>query len=487
MSRPGTYRRNTVANAVRLIAAGSILLLSGCTVGPKYVQPTVPPPPPAFKETPSNWTQASPQDQLPKGKWWEIYGDPQLNSLEETIAVSNQNLKVAFEQYMSARDLVRQARSQLFPTVAVQPSGSQIQLSKNRANVYPTTKSNYSDIVLPAELSYEVDLWGQVRRTIESSRENAQASAGDLENISLSLHSELAFDYFSLRGLDLQKQLLDATVVDFEKALQLTEARYHGGVASDVDVAQAETQLETTRAQDIEVGIARAQFEHAIAVLTGQTASTFSIALAPLTASPPEIPLGVPSELLERRPDIAAAERRVASANAQIGIAVSAYYPQISLAASGGLESAAIETLFQGPSALWSVGGSAFETVIDGGRRRAVTQQARDNHEATVASYRENVLEAFQQVEDNLAALRLLDQELTTQQVAVASARRSVDLSTARYKRGITTYLEVLTAQSTALSDERTAADLMTRRMTASVQLVKALGGGWDRSQLPKM
>ena len=487
MKRSRKYLRATATKAAQLAAAGSILLLGGCMVGPKYVQPTVPPPPPAFKETPSNWSQASPQDQLPKGKWWEIYGDQQLNSLEETIAVSNQNLKVAYQQYMSARDLVRQARSQLFPTVAVQPSGSQIQLSRNRANVYPTTKSNYSDIVLPAELSYEVDLWGQVRRTIESSRENAQASAGDLENVSLSLHSELAFDYFSLRGLDLQKQLLDATVVDFEKALQLTQARYHGGVASDVDVAQAETQLETTRAQDIETGVARAQFEHAIAVLTGQTASTFSIPPAPLTASPPQIPLGVPSELLERRPDIAAAERRVASANAQIGIAVSAYYPQISLSASGGLESAAIGTLLQGPSALWSVGGSAFETVLDGGRRRAVTQQARDNHAATVASYRENVLEAFQQVEDNLAALRLLDQELVTQQVAVSSARRSVNLSTARYKRGITTYLEVLTAQSVALSDERTAADLMTRRMTASVQLIKALGGGWDRTQLPKM
>ena len=466
--------------------AGSILLLDGCMVGPKYVQPTVPPPPPAFKETPSNWSQASPQDQLPKGKWWEIYGDQQLNSLEETIAVSNQNLKVAYQQYMSARDVVRQARSQLFPTVAVQPSGSRTQLSQNRPNFVSTTTNQYSDTVLPAQLSYEVDLWGQVRRTIESSRENAQASAGDLENVSLSLHSELAFDYFSLRGLDLQKQLLDATVADFEKALQLTQARYHGGVASDVDVAQAETQLETTRAQDIETGVARAQFEHAIAVLTGQTASTFSIAPTPLTASPPQIPLGLPSELLERRPDIAAAERRVASANAQIGIAIAAYYPQVSLSAGAGFESTAIGTLLQGPSALWSVGGSAVETVLDGGRRRAVTQQARDNHATTVASYRENVLEAFQQVEDSLAALRLLEQELATQQVAVASARRSVALSTTRYKRGITTYLEVLTAQSIALSDERTAADLMTRRMTASVQLIKALGGGWDRTQLPK-
>ena len=482
MNPSRTFRRTAVSLAMATLAA-----LSGCRVGPNYVQPTVPPPPLAFKETPANWKQATPQDQLPKGKWWEIYGDQELNSLEEKIAVSNQTLKVSYQQYMGAREIVRQARSQLFPTLAVQPSGSRNQLSQNRPNFNTVTPSQYSDIALTGDISYEVDLWGQVRRTVESARENAQASAGDLENVSLSLHSELAVDYFSLRGLDLQKQLLDATVIDFEKALQLTQARYRGGVASDVDVAQAETQLETTRAQEIETGVARAQFEHAIAVLTGDNASTFSIPPSPLTAAPPEIPLGVPSELLERRPDIAAAERRVASANAQIGVAIAAYYPQVSLGASGGFESAAIGTLIQGPSALWSVGGSAVQTVLDGGRRRAVTQQARDNHEATVASYRQNVLEAFQQVEDNLAAMRLLEKELATQQVAVASARRSVNLSTTRYKRGITTYLEVLTAQSTALTNERTAADLMTRRMTASVQLIKALGGGWDSSQLPKI
>ena len=482
MKRPGTFRRTAA-----VLTSVAMAVLIGCKVGPNYVKPTVPPPPLAFKETPANWKQATPQDQLPKGKWWEIYGDQELNSLEEKIAVSNQTLKVSYQQYMVAHDLVRQARAQLFPTLNVGPAGSRTQLSENRPTFTTLSTSNYSDITLTGDISYEVDLWGQVRRAVESARENVQASAGDLENVSLSLHSELAVDYFSLRGLDLQKQLLDATVIDFEKALQLTQARYHGGVASDVDVAQAETQLETTRAQAIETGVARAQFEHAIAVLTGETASMFSIPVAPLNATPPEIPLGLPSELLERRPDIAAAERRVASANAEIGVAIAAYYPQVALGASGGFESATIGTLIQGPSALWSVGGSAVQTVLDGGRRRAVTQQARDNHEATVASYRENVLEAFQQVEDNLAATRLLEKELATQQVAVASARRSVDLSTTRYKRGITTYLEVLTAQSTALSNERTAADLMTRRMTASVQLIKALGGGWDSSQLPKM
>jgi NodT family efflux transporter outer membrane factor (OMF) lipoprotein len=461
--------------------------LSGCTVGPKYVQPTVPPPPAAFKELPPHWAQAVPQDQMPKGKWWEIYQDAQLNSLEEKIAVSNQNLKVAYEEYMSTRDVVRQARSQLFPTLAVQPSGSRESLSTNRPTATALTKNEYSDIVLQGDISYEVDLWGQVRRTIEAARENAQASAGDLENVNLSLHAELATDYFSLRGLDLQKQLLDSTVIDFQRALELTQIRFRGGVASDVDVSLAQTQLDTARSQDIDTGVQRAQLEHAIAVLTGQTASTFSIPPSPLTSLPPQIPVALPSELLERRPDIAAAERRVASANAQIGIAIAAYYPQISLSGAGGLESDAIGTVLNGSSALWSVAGSAFETVIDGGRRRAVTQQARDQYAGTVASYRQNVLEAFQQVEDNLAALRILEEESVTQQAAVLSARRSVTLSTTRYKGGATTYLEVLTAQSTALSNERAAADLMTRRMIANVQLVKALGGGWDRTQLPKM
>jgi NodT family efflux transporter outer membrane factor (OMF) lipoprotein len=480
-------RYTSTIKAAILITVSGLILLSGCTVGPKYVRPTVPPPPVAFKELPHNWAQATPQDQIPKGKWWEIYQDPQLNSLEEKIAVSNQNLKAAYEEYMSTRDVVREARSQLFPTVGVQSSALRTRLSNNRPTATALTKNQYNDIALQGDISYEIDLWGQVRRTIESARENAQASAGDLENVNLSLHAELATDYFSLRGLDLQKQLLDSTVVDFQRALELTQIRFRGGVASDVDVSLAQTQLDTARSQDIDTGVQRAQLEHAIAVLTGQTASTFSIPPSPLTALPPQIPTALPSQLLERRPDIAAAERRVASANAQIGIAIAAYYPQISLSGVGGLESDAIGSVLNGSSALWSVAGSAFETVIDGGRRRAVTQQARDQYAATTASYRENVLEAFQQVEDNLAALRILEQESVTQQAAVISAKRSVTLSTARYKEGATTYLEVLTTQSTALASERTAADLMTRRMVANVQLIKALGGGWDKTQLPKL
>jgi NodT family efflux transporter outer membrane factor (OMF) lipoprotein len=487
MKTPSHLHRVPNTRTIAFGALSSVLLLSGCLVGPKYVQPSVPPPPPAFKELPPHWTQASPQDQLPKGKWWEIYHDEQLNKLEETIAVSNQNLKAAYNQYMATRDVVRQARSALFPTLAVQPSGARVSQSPNRPTATALTKSQYSDIVLTGDLGYEIDLWGQVRRTIEAARENAQASAGDLENVNLSLHAELATDYFSLRGLDLQKQLLDATVIDFQKALDLTQVRFRGGVASSVDVSLAETQLENAISQDTDTGVQRAQLEHAIAVLTGQTASNFSIPPIPLASLPPTIPTGLPSELLERRPDVAAAERRVASANAQIGIAIAAYYPQISLTAIGGFESDSIGTVLNGSSALWSVAGSAFETVIDGGRRRAVTQQARDNYETTVANYRESVLEAFQQVEDNLAALRILEQESVTTQAAVTSSQKSVDLSTTRYKGGATTYLEVLTAQSVALADERSAADLMTRRMLASVQLIKALGGGWDRTQLPKI
>ena len=479
---PAQPHRIRTAVAVASLFA---VALSGCRVGPNYVAPAPPPPPAAYKEAPANWTVATPQDQLPRGKWWEVYQDAQLNTLEEKIAVSNQNLKLAYQQYMVARDLTRQARASLFPTIGVGATGSRQQLSLNRPTYSSQTPSTYSDTVIDGTLSYEVDLWGQVRRQVEAARETAQASAGDLENISLSLHSELAVDYFGLRGLDLQKQLLDATVIDYEKALDLTKIRFHGGVASNVDVAQAQTQLDTTRAEDIDVGVQRAALEHAIAVLTGEPASTFSIPPSPLTATPPVIPPGLPSQLLERRPDIAANERRAASANAQIGVAIAAYYPQLAFNTGGGLESSAISALFSGPSALWSVAGSAAETVIDGGRRRAVTQQARDNYQASVAVYRENVLEAFQQVEDNLAALRVLEQEATAEQRAVASARYSVDLSTTRYKGGATTYLEVLTAQSIALTDERTAADLMTRRMTASVLLVKALGGGWDRAQLP--
>jgi NodT family efflux transporter outer membrane factor (OMF) lipoprotein len=457
--------------------------LTGCMVGPKYQKPAAVAPP-AFKED-AGWTAAQPADALVRGKWWQVYNDPQLNMLEEKINVSNESLKAAYEAYQSAHSQVKIQRADLFPTLGLNPSVARTQESLHRPLVVPGTNSLYGDFQLPGSASWEPDLWGRVRHLVEASRANAQASAADLETMSLSLHAELANDYFELRGLDLQKQLLDSTVVAFQKAVDLTRSRFKGGIASASDLALAQTQLDTTRAQDIDVGVARAQFEHAIATLTGEPASSFSLAAAPLAATPPSIPVGVPSLLLQRRPDIAASERRVAAANEQIGVARSAYYPTIVLSGGGGVESTSLGTLIQGPSALWSIGASASETIFDAGRRHAQNQQAQANYDQTVALYRQQVLQSFQDVEDNLAALRILEGESKAQQDAVADAQRSLNLSLTRYKGGLATYLEVITTQSTALADERTLADLQTRRMSASVLLVKAIGGSWDTTQLP--
>ena len=479
---------------IRVIGSAALcMLVAGCTVGPNYKRPSAPAPP-AFKEAappPSipngTWKQAQPSDQALRGKWWEIYNDPQLNALEEKVAISNQTLKAATEQYFSARATVQIARANYFPTLGVGSAISRQQLSENRPTAVPGSKSLYSDFSLAGQAGWEPDLWGKVRRTVEGARANAQASAADLANVELSIRAELAQDYFELRGLDLQKQLLDNTVVSFSDYLDLTKTRFKGGVATDSDVALAETQLESTRAQDIDIGVARAQFEHAIATLTGEPASSFSLAQTPLNLALPQVPTGLPSELLERRPDIAGMERRTDAANAQIGVAISAYYPNITLTGAGGFESGNPGTWIQGPSALWSLGASASELLFDAGRRHAVTEQARDNYEATVANYRQNVLTAFQEVEDNLAALRFLDQESVTQAAAVAAAQRSLQISTSRYKQGLVDYLEVLTAQTALLTNQRTQADITTRQFAANVQLIKALGGGWDTTQLPKM
>ncbi|MGC2162383.1 MAG: efflux transporter outer membrane subunit [Silvibacterium sp.] len=482
----------TVKPALWMAVSLCVAALTGCVVGPNYHQPSVPPPPAAFKELPppnlpnGNWKQAQPSDAQLKGKWWELYNDPELNALEEKIEVSNQTLKAAMEQYFEAREEIRVARANYFPTLGAGPSVSRTRESYNQPNtVRGTTDYQYNTFALEGQASWEPDLWGEVRRTVEEVRANAQASAADLANVALSLHAELATDYFEMRGLDSQQLLLNNTVKADADYLRLTQVRFKGGVATDVDVAQAETQLETVKAQAIDVGVARAQYEHAIATLTGQPASTFSLGPAPLTLTLPVIPAGVPSELLERRPDIAGAERRADAANAQIGIAISAYYPNVQLGGAGGFESANPGTWIQGPSALWSLGGSAIETLFDAGRRHAITAQARDAYEAQAANYRESVLNAFQEVEDNLAALRILNNEAETQTAAVEAARRSLQISTNRYKGGVTTYLEVLTAQTAQLADERTQNDIATRQFAASVQLIEALGGGWDRAQLP--
>jgi len=461
-----------------------VFAISGCTVGPKYARP-VADVPADYKEA-GNWKPAQPSDALSKGKWWEIYQDPQLSALEDRINVSNQNLKIAQAQFIQARAALKISRSGLFPTVTGGGSATRLHQSQNRPLFNNSTvKTSYSDYTITADASYEADIWGRVRRTVEASRSEAQASAADLASVELSLHAELALDYFGLRGLDAQKALLSSTVVSYEKALELTKNRYQGGLASAVEVAQAQTILETTRALATDVEVQRAAFEHAIAVLIGEPPSAFSLPVLPLTTPPPSIPLGLPSDLLERRPDIAAAERRVQEANAQIGIARAAYFPLLTLSGSGGFESAAITTLIQGPSGLWSVGGAAVETLFDAGRRRGVSEQAIAAHEQFVANYRETVLSAFQEVEDNLAALRILEEEAKTEDAAVAAAQHSLALSVNRYKGGVTSYLEVTIAQSAALSDEVTAVNILTRRMTSSVLLIKAIGGGWNVSQIP--
>jgi NodT family efflux transporter outer membrane factor (OMF) lipoprotein len=488
--RPNLNLADACCNTARhfrfaALCAIAVAFCAGCTVGPNYVRPTAEVPT-DFKETPANWKQAQPSDAVSKGKWWEIYQDPQLNELEEQINVSNQTLKAEQEQFAQARAALRITRSNLFPNVSTTPAVSRTHIAPNQPLFNATTETkDYNTFTIPVDVSYEVDLWGRVRRTVEASRSEAQATGADLANVSLSLHAELAADYFQLRGLDAQKQLLDSNVVAFEKALELTESRFHGGLASAVDVAQAQTILDTTRAETTDLGVQRAAFEHAIAVLIGKPASQFSLPQIPLSAPPPLIPSGLPSDLLERRPDISAAERRVQEQNAQIGVARAAYYPQITLNGTGGFESTAITTLLQGPSGFWMLGGQAAEYLFDGGARRGASEQAKAAWNQSVDNYRQTVLLAFQEVEDNLAALRILENEANQEAEAVNSAQHSLSLSITRYRGGVTNYLEVTTAQSAALADEVTAVNILTRRLAASVLLIKALGGGWNVSQIP--
>jgi NodT family efflux transporter outer membrane factor (OMF) lipoprotein len=469
---------------------GSLILLAGCEVGPKYVKasaPTTPSykeaPPESFKES-GQWKSATPSDQALKGKWWEAFGDPQLDALEEQLTVSNQDLKVAEARLREARAVVRANRAAQFPTITVGPDISGVRQSANRP--YFSKTSTTGDFVLPFDLSYEVDLWGRVRRSVAAAREETQATAADYATASLSLHAELAVDYFELRSADAQKRLLDDTVKAYADALQLTQNRFLGGVAPKSDVAQAQTQLQTTRVQDTDVTVARAQYEHAIAILIGKPPAELNLPPAPLDLQPPVIPVGVPSQLLERRPDIAAGERRMAEANQQIGIARAAYFPTITLNGSAGFEGTSLLNWFDWPSRFWAVGPQALETLFDGGRRRAATEGALAGYDGTVASYRQTTLTAFQQVEDNLAALRILEGEAQQQQEATASAEESLQLFTNRYKGGVDTYLQVINAQTIALANERNNVDILRRRMDASILLIKALGGGWNVSELPK-
>jgi NodT family efflux transporter outer membrane factor (OMF) lipoprotein len=455
------------------------LLLFGCKVGPKYTAAPAAPVPANFKET-SEWKQAEPRDDIFRGKWWEVFADPELNALEEQVNVSNQDIAAAEAQLRAARAAIRVAKGELLPTILVGVTPTIASSSTNRTVI----RSGFSvgvgtDVQVPFELQYEADLFGRIRRNVEANVAGAQASAADVETIRLSVHAELALNYFQLRGLDEQRRLLDVSIAAFEKALQLTKNRYQHGIVSLVDVAQAQTQLDTTRAQATDLGVARSQLEHAIAVLIGKPPAELTIASAALASQPPDIPVILPSELLERRPDVASAERRVAEANALIGVAKAAFFPRLTFNVLGGLESSKLSNLFSWPSRFWSIGPSLAQTAFDGGRRKGLTQEAEANYDSAVATYRQGVLVAFQEVEDNLAALRILAEEAGQQDIAVASSQRSVDLALNRYRGGITTYLEVITAQNALLTNQIAAVETQTTRMTATVSLIKALGGVW--------
>ena len=480
-----------MSRRVGFAALAFSLLLSSCMVGPKYTKPQVASapaygeePPASFQESPG-WKTAKPSDAIKRGAWWEIFGDTDLNALEQQVGPANQTLKIAEANFRQSRAQIQFNRSNLYPTVTAGPSLSRNRISDN--NPTGLQGASYGLFSLAASATWEPDLWGRIRRSVTSARELTQASAGDLANVKLELETEVAVDYFETRSLDSQKRLLDDTVVAYQRALQLTQNRYTGGVASKVEVQQAQTQLQQTQAQDIDLAVARAQYEHAVAVLVGRVPEGFHLPLEPLTQVPPAIPTGLPSELLERRPDIASAERRLAAANEQIGIARAAYYPDLVISATGGFQAGSIVNWFLWPSRFWAAGPQLSQTLYDAGRRRAVLLGSEAAYDANVANYRQTSLTAFQEVEDNLSSLRILEQESAKQHEATVSAESSLQLSLNRYKGGLVTYLEVITAQGIALSNERTDVDLVRRRMGASVQLIKALGGGWDTSQLPNV
>ena len=477
-------------NILQAVGAVGALALAGCMVGPRYTRPpalTAPadrgPAPPEFREA-NGWKPAQPDDAKLRPDWWRVFGSQELDDLEAQVGVYNQNLKGAEARFREARALVAQSRSALYPHLAAPPSITTNRPSANEPSP-PATVAEYGNLIAPVDLSYELDAWGRVRRSIAAAREEVQATAADLETVRLSMHAEMAIDYFDLRSLDAQKQLLDRTLVEYQKALDLVQNQFNGGLASGAEVAQARTQLETTRSQEVDTGVARAQYEHAIAVLAGRTPASLALAFAALNAEPPEIPPGMPSELLERRPDIAAAERRMEEANEQVGIARAAFFPSLLLTVQGGMQGTSFVDWFAWPSRFWALGPSAVQTIFDAGRRRAVQQQAEASYDSAVAAYRESALEAFQQVEDNLSTLRTLEEESATQRTAVEAAEHSLQFSLTRYTGGLVTYLEVVTAQSIALANQRTEVDLLRRRMEATVLLIKALGGGWDESKLP--
>jgi NodT family efflux transporter outer membrane factor (OMF) lipoprotein len=477
------------------IALVSVLCLgvTSCVVGPKYHPPAAQTPAaPNYKESTVNfqdaegWKVASPQDQMLRGNWWEIFHELELNDLEQQLDINNQTIKQYFENYLEARTLIRQARAQYYPSVTVGVGFTRSRTSGTLApNAIGSSGGTGSEISTPLDISWAPDLFGRIRNTVRSNQAAAQVSAADLENERLLEQATLAETFFEIRGQDELQRILNDTVTADEEVLKLVIAQYEVGTGNEVSVEQSRETLEATRAQATNVAIARAQYEHAIAVLLGKTATDFGMPVRALTAEPPPIPTGTPSQLLERRPDIAAAERQMAEANAVIGIGYAAYYPTLSLTASGGFASSSISKLFKASSREWSVGPSISETVFDAGLRRATIDQYIAVYNADLASYRQTVLTAFQQVEDNLAATRLLSQEIAQQKAAVDAAQRAFDLEKGRYETGLDPYLDLLTTQTTLLGAQQTLLGLQVQEMSSAVLLIEALGGGWDLSQLP--
>lgn len=499
IKRAGNTQRGAIARTrLRLLGVWSAALIccaiTGCVVGPKY-HPPVTQAPTAYKEappaqTPQNadtglWKVAQPQDAMLRGNWWEVFHEPELNTLEDQLNINNENIKVYFEDYMEARAIVREARAQYFPAASTAPSYSRSQSSSNLTNSTQANPGKLSSLYsLPVTVSWEPDLWGKIRNEVHAAEYNAQVSAADLENERLSEQIALADYFFEIRGQDALIHLYADTVAADKNALQLTQTQYETGVGDKISVVQAEATLQTAQSNATNLGILRAQYEHAIAVLVGKQASNFSIPVRPLTTVAPPIPIGVPSQLLQRRPDVAAAERTMAAENAEIGVARAAFYPNLTLSASGGTESSAFTHLLDWPSRFWSIGPSISQPLFNAALYPTLHQYVAI-YNADLANYRQTVLSAFQQVEDYLAQVSILSQQIQQQQQAVASDQSALDLEMARYQTGLDPYIDVVTLQTTLLAGQQTLANLHIEQMTGAVQLVGSLGGGWDTSQLP--
>jgi outer membrane protein, multidrug efflux system len=465
---------------LRAISLSPVLAVAACSFAPTYRVPSSAPPTSEYNEQ-GDWLRAQPLDDQSRGSWWTIFGDAQLDALEEKVKTSNQDLKVAFARWQEARATTRVARSGLFPTLNAGASAARVRVSQNAAGYVPGEEPTFNDFDVQADLSYEIDLWGRVRNTVSAAKASQQASAADLASVELAVRAELAADYFTLRSQDAERALLARTVADYTKSLELTQRLYQGGAAAQADVDQAQAQLETARTQAAEIALARAQTEHAIALLVSENPTGFHINPDPLAPDtvPPRLTPGLPSTLLERRPDVAAAERRVAAANAEIGVARAAYFPVFNLAAAIGFDSNNASTWLNAPSRTGSVGPSGLLTVFDAGRHRAQSEQAHAQYDEQVANYRNTVLTAYQEVEDNLAALHRLEEESVSEAAAVTATRRALEQAQYRYKAGLVTYLEVSSTETTALQAELTQVSILNRRMSASVLLIRALGGGW--------